>query len=82
MYLEYDRNYTNFELVLLHEYWELANKLGMCDYLRFTLDLNIDTTKIKRLAAELHGWQQSLYARLIFVPKLVILVRLRPLSKH
>lgn len=49
----------------------------MCDWLFFTLNLNIVTTKIIQLAAELHGWQQSLYSS-FFVPKHVILDRLIP----
>ena len=39
------------------DYRELANKFDMFNYLYFTLDLNIDTEKVIRLAAKLLGWQ-------------------------
>ena len=49
-----------FKQISLRDHWELANKLGIWDYQRFTLVSAAITGKLIRLAAERHGWRQRL----------------------
>ena len=68
-----------FERRFLRDYWELANKLDIWDYLLLELVSFLLTKKIIRLAAERQGWRQMLYFRFLdmSVPTIVSLLQLR-----
>ena len=59
--IENPRKNANFRLRLLHDHWELDNKLDIWIYLLLKLVPAVITKKIIRLAAERHGWRQIGY---------------------